>query len=56
MGYKVNKLAVNEVVSIFQRGYPKTVILGESTDQKVLKFLYEQGHKGIKLENGNNKG
>jgi len=52
--YEINKLLTGKTVSILKDGYPKTVILDEKTEQRILEYLHSQGMSGITLKKTKN--
>ena len=53
--YKVLKEFDGKRITILKAGMPKFVILNDKADQKVLKFLFDQGFNGIENGSDNKK-
>jgi len=53
--YKVLKEFNGKRITILKAGMPKFVILNDKVNQKVLKFLFDQGFNGVENGSDNKK-
>ena len=53
--YKILKEYQGQMITILKAGMPKFVILNDKVNQKVLKFLFDQGFNGVENGSDNKK-